>query len=80
MSFNSREIVIARYNEDVSWAYSLPKDVKINLFNKGPDSFLLDGAHNVKLENFGRESGTYLKFIVSRYDTLPDVCLLARRA
>ena len=70
-----KEVVIARYKEKLSWINLLPEDVLINVFNKGGDDFILSNANNFILENVGRESDTYLRYIVNRYDTLPD-CVL----
>jgi len=47
--------VIARYNEDISWADDLDKTV----IQKGVD-----------MPNLGREAGSYLLFIVNNYEKL----------
>jgi hypothetical protein len=63
------EIVIARYNEDLSWIKKLPKSIKITIYNKGND----DIEHSfIKLPNIGRESHTYLYHIINNYDKLAD--------
>lgn len=56
-------LVIARYNEDVSWTKDLTIPYKI--YNKGA---YLEGSH--VLPNIGRESDTYLRHIIDNYDTL----------
>jgi hypothetical protein len=59
-------IVVARYNED-PWSW-LPKgDPYVKIYNKG------QGDKGIPLENIGRESHTYLTYIVENYDTLPEV-------
>lgn len=54
------EIVVAKYNEDISWTKNY-KNVKI--YDK----------MNGDLPNIGRESHTYLTYIVNNYYNLPDV-------
>lgn len=55
-------IVVARYNEDLSW---LPRnDPRVKVYDKGPGG---------NLPNIGRESHTYLTYIVQNYENLPDV-------
>lgn len=59
-------IVVARYNED-PWSW-LPKgDPYVKVYNKG------EGDKGIHLENIGRESHTYLTYIVENYDTLPEI-------
>ncbi len=55
-------IVVARYNEDISW---LPQgDPYVKVYDKGPGG---------NLPNIGRESHTYITYIVDNYDNLPDI-------
>lgn len=75
-----KEVVIARYNEDLSWTSSLPSDTLINIYNKSADNFFLQDAKNIKLNNFGRETDTYLRYIVERYETLPDCVFFSQGA
>ena len=63
----SCEIVVARYNEDVSWAAPLADFATI--YNKGEP---IDGVETVPLPNRGREAHTYLHHIVEHYDALAD--------
>lgn len=56
-------IVIARYKEDVAWINTLPENVRVYLYNKGPDipeGTLRPGVRIERLPNTGRESGTYI--------------------
>jgi hypothetical protein len=62
------EIVIARYNEDLSWTKKLPNSIKITIYNKGND---IDYPC-IKLPNVGRESHTYLYHIIENYNNLAD--------
>jgi len=67
------EIVIARYNEDLSWLKKIPKSIKITIYNKGLDDIeKIDGVKYdiIKLPNIGRESHTYLYHIINNYDNL----------
>jgi hypothetical protein len=72
------EIVIARYNEDLSWLKKIPKNIKITIYNKGKDDIenmknLKNLKYNIiKLPNIGRESHTYLYHIINNYDKLAD--------
>ena len=56
--------IVAKYKEDTSWTDSLDGDVHI--IEKEKYSKILKKS----LENNGRESSTYLEFIISQYDTL----------
>jgi hypothetical protein len=60
------EIVVARFNEDLSWLDQYRGNRKVTAYNKGPNEY--PGA--TKLPNVGNESHTYLWHIVNRYDTL----------
>jgi hypothetical protein len=67
---NEFQIVVARYEEDVSWLKPY-KDITI-IYNKGSFSNILNNFEVMKLENVGRESHTYIYHIVSNYDNLAD--------
>ena len=66
------EIVIARYNEDLTWLKKIPKTIKITIYNKGLDDIKIAGVKYdiIKLPNIGRESHTYLYHIINNYDNL----------
>jgi len=57
-------IVIARYNEDLSWVAQIPEGFEIFIYNKGNPivdiSVLAKAHHIINRPNFGRESETYL--------------------
>jgi len=59
------EIVVAKYNEDVSWSDPWRKNVTI--YNKNPND-----PRFPKLPNMGREAGTYLYHLLNRFDTLAE--------
>ena len=66
-------IVVARYKEDVSWAYQLVHthpNVKLFVYDKNGD--LPTAIH---LPNVGRESHTFLYHIVKEYENIQGVTL-----
>ncbi|MCJ1288617.1 hypothetical protein MMC34_000145 [Xylographa carneopallida] len=66
------EIVIAHYNEDLSW---LGEDVKTcTIYSKGGAKAAPQHPH-IAIPNIGREGHTFLHHIIERYDTLADVTL-----
>lgn len=68
------ELVIARYNEDISWL-SKVKNMKITIYNKGEDNI---NKSSIKLPNIGRESHTYLTHIIDNYDNLSDITIFSQ--
>lgn len=61
-------IVTARYNESVAWL--APFSEHVRLYNKGTTVPEISG---VNLPNIGRESHTYLQYILDYYDRLPPI-------
>jgi len=69
----SYKIIVARYNENIEW---LEKDFdNCIVYNKGEK---LNIQNEIALENVGRESETYLNYIISNYDSLPDVVVFTQ--
>lgn len=66
------EIVVAHYNEDLSWLEEVMSACCV--YSKGGDKNAPPYPH-IKLPNIGREGHTYLHHIVERYDTLADVTI-----
>jgi len=64
------QMVIARYNEDITWLLPF-KDIVI-IYNKGIYIDILNNFHTINLKNYGRESHTYLYHIITNYDNLSD--------
>jgi hypothetical protein len=60
-------VVVARHNEDLKWLKSL--DLNFAVYNKGRGDTLIKYP---SLPNIGKEAHTYLHFIISNYDNLPD--------
>jgi hypothetical protein len=59
-------IVVARYNEDVSWTKKLKNVI---ICNKGEP---LEGYNQIMIDNVGREGHTYYKYIVDNYENLDE--------
>lgn len=58
-------IIIARYNEDISWTEELT--VPFIIYNKGKDEI----PNSIRLNNNpGKEADTYLSHIITNYDKL----------
>lgn len=70
-------LVIARYDEDVSW--SIPYKNKV-IYNKGDISTIPNILHPCvrQLPNVGRESHTYLYHIINNYDNLPALTVFTQ--
>jgi hypothetical protein len=66
-------IVVARYNED-PWSWLSKDDPYVKVYDKGSRGTPLS------LPNIGRESHTYLTYIVDNYDMLPDVVFFTQGA
>ena len=71
--YMSYKIIVARYNENIDWFDSEMENCII--YNKG-NKLNIEGE--ILLENVGRESETYLHYIISNYDDLPDVVVFTQ--
>ena len=69
-NIKSYKIVVARYNEDVDWL--LPEMKNVIIYNKG-EPLKNTKMTSINIPNVGRESETYLHYIIDNYDNLPDV-------
>jgi hypothetical protein len=69
----SYKIIVARFNENIEWLDSLMSNCII--YNKGNK---LDIENEIILENVGRESETYLHYIIENYENLPDVVVFTQ--
>lgn len=71
-------LVVAKYTEDVQWAYSIKKDrpsVELFIYDKCPVSHHI--SYVIPRNNKGREAETYLYHIIRHYENLPPyLCLL----
>ena len=68
------ELILARYNEDVSWIDKVDVE-KITIYNKGEDNLKYK---YIKLPNIGRESHTYLYHIIENYDNLTELTIFSQ--
>lgn len=68
-----KELIVARYNEDIDWL----DDVKIPyiIYNKGKS---VNNPNSITLPNIGREAHTWLYHFITRRDSLADVTFLAQ--
>ena len=69
----SYKIIVARYNENIDWLNS--EMVNCIIYNKGNK---LNIENEIPLENLGRESETYLHYIITNYDNLPEVVVFTQ--
>jgi hypothetical protein len=69
----SYKIIVARFNEDIEWLNSEKENCII--YNKGNK---LNIHNEIFLENVGRESETYLNYIITNYYNLPDVVVFTQ--
>jgi hypothetical protein len=79
-SINRIDLVISRFNEDLSWLKELPLEQfsRIIVYNKGPRIPFSDYINNlyiINLPNVGREAHTYLYHIIENYDNLTDLTI-----
>lgn len=59
-------VVVAKYDEDVSWLQHLPGNLDVSVYqSKDPSA-----PHFI--ENVGNEASKYLSYIVENYNTLPE--------
>lgn len=71
------EIVVAHYNEDLTWLKSVIEYCKV--YTKGGPKHAPEPPFEVEaLENIGREGHTYLHHIVKYYEDLKDVTLFTQ--
>lgn len=73
------EIVLSRYNEDISWS-DMYSSLRTVYDKSGDTGSLATGTAGkvVKLPNLGRESHTYLQHIVRNYDNLATVTVFSQ--
>lgn len=92
LSTTTTDWVVARYTEDVLWMTTvfdiIPGLKRVFIYNKGEplDSEVLQtlqkhtqaAVYEIPLPNVGREGETFLQYLVSFYDDLPDVVLFSQ--
>ena len=65
----NKDIVVARYNEDISWLSNINTIYNKVIYNKGENN--LEYA-SIPLKNWGGDAHTYIHHIVNNYDNLAD--------
>lgn len=60
------QVVIAKYDEDVTWLRQLPSNLDVLVYQSN------DSTAPHFIENVGNEASKYLSYIVDHYDALPD--------
>lgn len=73
----TREVVVCRCGEDLSWTGNLPLGVTLTIYDKTPPPER-PWPDSLPLPNEGREAHTWLHHLVERYDTLADLTFFAQ--
>jgi len=68
-------IVVARYNENIDWLTSVIEKGNVILYNKGEK---LGIPNEIMRPNVGRESETYLQYIIDNYPNFPDIIVFTQ--
>lgn len=68
--------IVARFEEELEWLAPIAGDCII--VNKGPPLSNIKPRMIIESENVGRESESYLRYIVNNYENLPDVCVFTQ--
>lgn len=71
----SRVLVVAKYKEDISWLSQLSSLFQLHIISKDPEE---KDSNLYRLPNVGRESHSYLHFIVANYENLPELCVFTQ--
>ena len=73
---NNVEIIVSRYNEDLSWTQEAPFNLfQYTVYNKSTnDNFIKTNVKQIiNIDNVGRESHTYLYHIIENYNKLSNI-------
>lgn len=65
------QVVVARYQENIEWLQEYDKE-KVLVYNKDNRACVCP-YQVIDLPNVGREAHTYLTYIVTHYDCLPEI-------
>lgn len=71
----SYKIVVARYNENIDWLKPEIEKGNVAFYNKGEK---LGIPNEIMLPNVGRESETYLQYIIDNYPNFHDVIVFTQ--
>ncbi|MEM9444014.1 MAG: DUF3431 domain-containing protein [Verrucomicrobiota bacterium] len=72
------ELVVARYQEDLSWLRKVPKRIKPIIYNKSEHSEDFEFPSQERLPNVGNEAHTYLHHITQRREYLADFTIFSQ--
>jgi hypothetical protein len=73
---NNVEIIIARFNEDLSWTQEVPFNIfQYIVYNKGNnENFIKKNIKQIiNIDNVGKNDHTYLYHIIENYDKLSNI-------
>ena len=70
-TIRSLELIIARYQEDISWTNNINQKFTITIYDKFYNNY-------IQLPNVGREGHTYLYHICHNYENLSDINLFSQ--
>jgi len=73
----SYKLVIARYKENLDWVEHMNKS-NIIIYNKSNEQINIPDVSIIQRENFGREAETFLYYIITNYDSLPDYVIFVQ--
>jgi hypothetical protein len=65
----TKDLVVARYNEDIAWLSKINPNYNLKIYNKGEDNISFNFT---KLKNWGGDAHTFIYHIVNNYDILAD--------
>jgi hypothetical protein len=72
-------IVVARYTENIDWLVPYAsQSLIVNKEQVVTSSFLVPFPNVIKEDNIGRESHTYLLFIIKNYHCLPEIVIFTQ--
>jgi hypothetical protein len=69
------ELVVARYNEDLSWLRNVPRELRVTVYDKHPTS---PHSEARRLANVGREAHSYLHHVVNGYADLAPLTVFCQ--
>jgi hypothetical protein len=78
----SLQVIIARYKENISHLIWLSEYDHV-IYNRGEEIYdhslhHLLNIHHISNDNYGREAYVYLRFIISHYNSLPDIMIFSQ--
>lgn len=68
-----KKLIVSRYNEDINWLEKI--NFNYTIYNKGLDDI---SYPYIRLRNVGRETDTYLNYIISNYNKLPEIVVFCQ--